>query len=189
MPLQFLLERRSVVAAQLVEPGPNSGQITDIIRAAIRVPDHKALAPWRFVVFTGEARRDFGAAIAAIHERNQNGDCSSRSVENERNRLLRAPVVIAVVVRHVESTKVPQSEQILSAGAACQNILHAAKALGYAGQWVTEWIAYDEAVHHLLRLDETESVAGFIYIGSASQSPNERPRVAPEDVMTYWKKR
>lgn len=186
MPLQFLLTRRSVVAAQLEEPGPDRSGIIEIIRVAIRVPDHKALVPWRFLIFTGEARADFGREICKIYESRQDDDCRERSLENERNRFLRAPVVIAVISSPVESIKVPQSEQLLSAGAACQNILHGAKALGYAGQWVTEWVAYDKEVHQLLHLEETETVAGFIYIGTASQVPNERIRVAPEDVMTDW---
>ena len=99
---------------------------------------------------------------------------------------LRAPVVIAVISSVVESIKVPHSEQLLSAGAACINILHGARAQGYAAQWVTEWIAYDEHVREVLHLQDEQTVAGFIYIGSAEQIPGERPRVQPEDVMSYW---
>ena len=84
---------------------------------------------------------------------------------------MRAPVVIAVISNPVTSEKVPASEQLLSAGASCQNILHAAKALGFSAQWITEWIAYDQQVADLLRLEETESVAGFIYIGTAIAPP------------------
>ncbi len=187
MPLQFLLKRRSVVASQLKEPGPDKAQIKELIRAAIRVPDHKALTPWRFLVFTGDARVDFGRSIADIYEQAHNGECLPRHLENERNRFARAPVVIAVISKPVESEKVPASEQLLSAGASCQNILHAARALGFGGQWITEWIAYDLQVAALLRLEKTESVAGFIYIGTPAIVPKERPRVEPEDLMSYWK--
>ena len=186
MPLQFLLKRRSVVASQLQEPGPDRGQITQLIRAAIRVPDHKALAPWRFLVFTGDARAQFGQSIAQIYEQAHKGDYLPRHIENERNRFLRAPVVIAVISSPVESETVPISEQLLSAGASCQNILHAAKALGFSAQWITEWIAYDQQVANLLHLDGTESVAGFVYIGTAAMVPKERPRIDPEKLMTYW---
>ena len=187
MSLQFLLKRRSVVASQLTEPGPNEDEITQIVRAAIRVPDHKALTPWRFLVFKGEARVQFGRAIAELFERQQGEGCLERHLDNERNRFLRAPLVIAVISKPVESIKVPVSEQLLSAGAACQNILHGANALGYSAQWITEWIAYDQEVHRLLHLDETETVAGFIYIGTAQEAPKERLRVEPEKLITDWK--
>ncbi len=186
MSLSFLLERRSVVVAQLQEPGPNQNEIVELISAAIRVPDHKALAPWRFLVFSGAARVDFGKKIAAIYERNVGDKRTDRAYENELNRFLRAPVIIAAISSPVESLKVPQSEQLLSAGAACINILHGARKLGYAAQWVTEWIAYDEHVNEVLHLEGHQSVAGFIYIGSNDQIPNERPRVKPQDVMSYW---
>ncbi len=187
MPLQFLLKRRSVVASQLREPGPDSAQITELIRAAIRVPDHKALTPWRFLVFTKDARADFGRAIADIYEQTHGDECLPRHLENERNRFMRAPLVIAVISSPVESEKVPVSEQLLSAGASCQNILHAARALGFGGQWITEWIAYDQQVAKLLRLEKTQSVAGFPYIGTPAIVPKERPRVEPQELMSYWK--
>ncbi len=186
MSLQFLLERRSVVAARLEEPGPDAAQIVELIRAAVRVPDHKALAPWRFLVFAGDARAEIGHRIAAIYARNETGERKERAIESERNRFLRAPVVIAVVASPVESETVPQSEQLLSAGAACQNLLHGAKALGFGAQWITEWLAYDAEVHRILHLEEHESIAGFIYIGSTQQAPGERARVSPEQKMTYW---
>ncbi|MCP4933731.1 MAG: nitroreductase [bacterium] len=187
MPLQFLLKRRSVVASQLQEPGPDKTQIKELIRAAIRVPDHKALTPWRFLVFTDDARAQFGEATANIYKNVHKGEFLPRHLVVERNRFLRAPVVIAVISNPVESEKVPTSEQLLSAGASCQNILHAARALGFSGQWITEWIAYDPQVAALLRLKKAESVAGFLYIGTSANEPKERPRVEPEDMMSYWK--
>ena len=104
----------------------------------------------------------------------------------EQKRFLRAPVVIAVISSPVESRKVPRHEQLLSAGAACLNLLHGARALGYAAQWVTEWVAYDKEVADVMGLQEGETVAGFVYVGSAAQVPKERPRVEPKDVMSYW---
>ncbi|MCF6199289.1 MAG: nitroreductase [Hyphomicrobiaceae bacterium] len=186
MPLSFLLKRRSVVVARLQEPGPDKDEIVELIAGAIRVPDHKALAPWRFLVFSGAARADFGKKIAAIYEHNVGEARTDRAYENELNRFLRAPVVIGVISSPVDSIKVPQSEQLLSAGAACMNILHGARALGYAAQWVTEWIAYDAKVDEVLHLEPHQSVAGFIYLGSSSEIPGERPRVKPQDVMSYW---
>jgi nitroreductase len=184
MTLDFLLQRRSVSAALLGEPGPDAGQLDGILRAAIRVPDHKALAPWRFIVFEGAARQSFGARLAAIHAARKPDD--ARGIETERSRLTRAPLVIAVISSPKPSDRVPEWEQLLSAGAACQNILHAAHALGFAAQWVTEWISYDDAVKQLLNLADGERVAGFVYIGTASEKPMERPRAEPKDVVSHW---
>lgn len=184
MTLDFLLQRRSVSAALLGEPGPDAAQLDGILRAAIRVPDHKALAPWRFIVFAGAARLSFGNRLAAIHAARKPED--ARGIEAERNRLAHAPLVVAVIASPKPSDRVPDWEQLLSAGAACQNVLHAAHALGFAGQWVTGWPAYDDAVSQLLGLADGERVAGFIHIGTASERPPERPRAEPREVVSYW---
>jgi nitroreductase len=186
MPLNFLLTRRSVVAARLQDPGPDDAQLETILRAAIRVPDHKALTPWRFIVFKEQARADMGDHLAKIYRQNCQDEPRESQIDMERNRFLRAPVVVAVISTPFESEKVPEIEQLLSAGAACQNMLHAANALGFAGQWVTEWVAYDEKVHHLMGLDSSEKIVGFIYIGSASEAPKERPRIDPKEITSFW---
>jgi nitroreductase len=102
----------------------------------------------------------------------------------ERNRFMRAPVVIAVISDVTENHKIPEWEQILSAGAVCQNLLVAASAMGFAAQWLTEWYAYDRAVKTELGLSPGERVAGFIYVGSAACDAEERPRKAPR--VTRW---
>ena len=183
--LDLLMNRRSVVAANLTEPGPSADELQLILTAGARVPDHGKLAPWRFLVFEGEARAAFGQACAAILS-DEEPDASDARVESERQRFLRAPVVIGVVSKVLENHKIPVWEQHLSAGAVCQNILLAANALGYAGQWLTEWLAYDQKVHDVLGLGEEERVAGFIYLGSAKEDPMERKRPDIGTQIKYW---
>lgn len=183
--LELLLTRRSVVANNLGDPGPDAQQLHQILTAAMRVPDHKKLVPWRFILFEGEARADFGQVLARACKAAEQ-DASATRLETEANRFLRAPVVIAVVSHIVDSPAVPEWEQILSAGAACQNLLHAATALGFSAQWITEWYAYDAAVRAALRLAENERVAGFVYIGSARKAPSERDRPDIDDVVSQW---
>ena len=173
--LQLLLTRRSVKAIEMVEPGPDSDELDLILRAATRVPDHGKLGPWRFLRFTGEARRDFGQVLVDAWRAAHPEDDEAR-VELERGRLLRGPVVVAVVSSVLPDHKIPVWEQVLSAGAVCMNMLTAAHASGYVAQWLTEWYAYDEQVRAALGLGADERVAGFIYLGSPLQPPKERIR-------------
>jgi nitroreductase len=173
--IDLLLARRSVSANALGEPGPSAAEIELILKAASRVPDHKKLVPWRFLLFQGEARAAFGKVLAEIC-REEATDPGAFRLENEAKRFLRAPLVIAVISRVVKNPAAPEWEQILSAGAACQNLILAATALGYGAQWITEWCAYSEGVRQALSLAENERVAGFVYIGTAKETPEERER-------------
>jgi len=183
--LDLLLTRRSVKATMLAEPGPTPDQLTTILTAAARVPDHKKLAPWRFILFQGDARKAFGAVLVEAC-RVEEKDPSAFRLENEAARFLRAPTVIAVISRVVPTPGAPEWEQILSVGAACQNTILAATALGFGAQWITEWYGYSETVCQALKLAPNERVAGFVYIGTAKEKPDERERPALADIVSVW---
>jgi nitroreductase len=183
--IDLLLKRRSVVANKLGEPGPGPGELELILTAAARVPDHKKLVPWRFVLFEGEARAAFGEVLREACAAEQ-ADPSEGRLELERQRFLRAPVVVAVISRVREVPGAPEWEQILSAGAACQNMLVAAAALGYASQWITEWYGYSPRVAAALGMGDNDRVAGFVYIGAAREKPEERDRPNLADIVTRW---
>ena len=183
--LDHLLTRRSVLANALGEPGPDAAQIRQLLTAAARVPDHKKLVPWRFVLFQGEAREDFGRMLAQICQMEELEPTALR-LEAEAKRFLRAPLVIAVISRISQTHVVPEWEQILSAGAACQNLVVAASSMGFGAQWITEWYAYSERVGEVLDLADGERVAGFVYIGTAQEKPKERARPALDDIVTAW---
>ena len=183
--LELLGRRRSVVANAMVPPGPNAEQLEELLAVATRVPDHGKLAPWRFVIFEGEARARFGQVLAGRYAE-LNPDAELRHVEVEAGRFLRAPVVICVISRAAPHPKIPEWEQVLSAGAVCQNLLVAATAMGFASQWITEWYAFDEKTCAAIGLEAHERVAGFVYIASASEPPGERARPALSDVVSRW---
>jgi nitroreductase len=183
--LAHLLKRRSVSANSLGEPGPTESEIQAILTAASRVPDHKKLAPWRFILFQGEARKAFGEVLAAVVKREED-DASPFRLDTEAKRFLRAPLVIAVISRVVPNAAAPEWEQVLSAGAACQNLLVAATALGFGATWITEWYGYSESVREALKLAANERVAGFVYIGTAKEKPEERERPKLADIVTSW---
>ncbi len=177
--------RRSGGKQMIGSPGPDPTELEEILRVAARVPDHRRLEPWRFIVFEGEARREFGARLAAIHAADH-PDATERDMADARALPLRAPVVIAVISSPDPDHKTPVWEQELSAGAVCQNLLLSANAAGWAGVWLTEWIAYDRAVSVELGLTTHERVAGFIYLGTAKANPPERPRPDMPGKISRW---
>lgn len=184
--IDLLLSRRSVSANSLGEPGPSAAELELILRAASRVPDHKKLVPWRFLLFQGEAREAFGKVLAEVCA-TEESDPGAFRLENEAKRFLRAPIVIAVISRVVKNPAAPEWEQVLSAGAACQNLILAATALGYGVQWITEWYGYSKGVRKALSLADNERVAGFIYIGTPEEKPDERERPKLSDIVMDWR--
>ena len=183
--LDLLRTRRSVVAKVMVPPGPSAEQLETLLEIAARVPDHGKLVPWRFVIFEGDARARFGDVLARRFAE-LNGDADEEQIALEAGRFTRAPVVICVVSRTAPHPKVPEWEQVLSAGAVCQNLLIASSAMGFASQWITEWYAFDEVTRAAIGLGDDEKVAGFIYIASASEPPGERARPVLDDVVSRW---
>jgi nitroreductase len=184
--LDLLLRRRSASAKGLGEPGPSEEQVQLILQAGVRVPDHGKLAPWRFLLFSGEGRAEFGALLARIIAERE-PDAGDFRLEMERKRFLRAPLVIGVISSPNAGKPVPEWEQRLSSGAVCQNMVIAATALGFGVQWITEWYAYDEAVNQALGLAEQERVAGYLYFGSRTESLRDRERPDPTKLAQAWR--
>lgn len=180
----FLALRRSTGKLCLSDPGPNAAQLDELLRVAVRVPDHRRVEPWRFVVIEGDARRQLGDQIATIASARK--DLTSAEKEHAGGLLLRAPLVIAVVSSPNPTHKTPVWEQELSTGALCYNLLLAARAAGFGVAWLSEWIAYDRAVAGRLGLAAEERVAGFLYIGTATADAPERPRPDLAAKVTRW---
>jgi nitroreductase len=173
--IDLLKTRRSFKPVELTGPAPSAAEIDTLLTVASRVPDHGKLTPWRFIVFEGEARSAAGDAIVrAFYAKYP--DAKPEQAEAERARLTRAPLVIAVVSRAAPHVKIPEWEQVLSAGAAAMNLVLAAHALGFGASWITEWYAYDRAVLDALGLAPHEKIAGFVHIGHPPGVPEDRPR-------------
>lgn len=182
---EFLLKRRSIVVRNMVEPGPSDDDLEKILRAGMRVPDHGRLTPWRFLTIRGDARDKMGKILGTAF-RKENPDCIDEQVEIEEERFTRAPIVVAVISRTQPEHKIPEWEQILSSGAACQNMLTAALGMGYAAQWITEWYAYNDDVKAALGLEVNDRVAGFLYLGTRTEEPTDRQRPEYEDIVSEW---
>lgn len=184
--LKLLLSRRSAKVALLAAPGPSAAELETMLTIAARVPDHKRLVPWRFIVFEGEARARFGEVLAATLAKEDKEPPSPVRLETERQRLLRAPLVVAVVSRVVETPGAPELEQLLSCGAAAYNLCLAANAMGYGTCWITEWYAFSKGVATALGLQANERVAGFVYIGTEAEKQLDRERPVMAQIVSRW---
>jgi nitroreductase len=183
--LDLLKTRRSVKPMQLTGPGPSAEEIETLLTIAARVPDHGKLVPWRFIVFEGDGRAAAGEKIAAAFAADH-PEATADQIAFERQRLARAPLVIAVVSRAGLHVKIPEWEQIMSAGAAAMSLVFAAHALGYAANWITEWYAYDRRVLEALGLSPQERIAGFVHIGRPVRPAEDRPRPPLSDIVTRF---
>ena len=183
--LELLKIRRSVKPREMSGPGPSTEELDTILTIGARVPDHGKMAPWRFILFEGDARARAGNVIANVFAR-KNPAAPAAEIEVEKRRLMDAPLVIAVVSFTRPHPKVPAWEQELSAGASAMNIVTAATALGYGANWLSGWFAYDRDVLDGLGLKQEEKLAGFIHIGTPSKATEDRPRPALSDIVTRF---
>ena len=183
--LELLKTRKSISAPFLAEPAPSEAQLAEILTIAARVPDHGKLTPWRFILFRGASRRQAGEALATLFAA-KNPDADEKKREEERNRLAQAPLVVAVVSKVAPHPKIPEVEQLLSAGNAAMNVVLAAHALGFAAQWTTGWIAYDEDAGRILGLKPGERFVAFVHIGTSTVPPTDRPRPNLADIVSEW---
>jgi nitroreductase len=183
--LQLLKTRRSVKPIELTGPAPTEAEIDTLLGIASRVPDHGKLAPWRFIVFEGDARIAAGEEIAAVFAADH-ADATPDQLAFERMRLARAPLVVAVVSRAAPHVKIPEWEQQLSAGASAMSLVFAAHAMGFAASWITEWYAYDRRVLDALGLAPNERIAGFVHIGRPVKPPEDRDRPKLEAIVTRY---
>jgi len=185
--LDLLLTRRSVLAKNLGEPGPDEESLQKILSAGIRVPDHGRAEPWRIQVLRKDAQRALAETCVGIFKR-ENPSAADVQIEVERQRPQRSPVLL-VVTSHPDPqkfAKVPEIEQTLSSAAVCQNILIATRAVGYDAQWVTDWPAYHPQIRVALGHQADTRIVGFIHVGTAVERPNERQRPEFDAIVSEW---
>ncbi len=180
--MEALLSRKST--AQIEEPAPGSEDLEKIFQAALRAPDHGCIRPWRFIYFQGDMRAELGEIFceALLKER---PDATEAVLEKEKNKPFRAPLVIAVIAKVQEQSKIPVIEQILSAGAAAQNIMIAAHALGYAGIWRSGSPCFNDHVRARLGAYGEDQIVGFLYLGTAKSHP-PMPDVPAAEYVMEW---
>ena len=183
--LQFLKTRKSPQSGFLGEPGPSEAQLMEMLAVASHVPDHGKLAPWRFIVVSGDARREAGELLGAIF-RARTPDAPAAKIEAETKRFLGAPVTVVVVSTAAPHVKIPEWEQVLSAGNAALSLLFAAHALGYSAHWTTGFVAYDAEARRAMGLQDWERIVAVVEIGTRTAPASERPRPDLAGIVTRW---
>ncbi|MGV6874502.1 nitroreductase family protein [Pseudochelatococcus sp. B33] len=188
--LKRLERRRSAAPLLLAEPGPDADMLRRLITIAMRVPDHGKLEPWRFIVLAGDARHEAARRLGAVYDGenpDESADKRAKQIEKTAATLTAAPVAVIVVSRADPEARKPEWEQILSAGAACMNLLTAATLAGFDGVWLTGWPAYSEGAKRVFGIGEKERVAGIVHIGTASEAQKDRSRPDFDEKVTFWK--
>jgi nitroreductase len=183
--IELLKTRRSVKPRDMTGPGPSPADLDTILTIGARVPDHGKLAPWRFIVFEGDARFRAGEIIAGVFA-SKHPQATAAEIEVERRRLTDAPLVIGIVNFTRPHPKVPAFEQELSAGASAMNIVTAASALGYGACWLTGWFVFDRDVLDGLGLNPEEKLVGLVHIGNISKPSEDRPRPTLSEIVTRF---
>ena len=180
--IDFLLTRRSRAAKTLTPERPDEAALATMLAAAVRVPDHGMLTPWRFLQIEREAMP--GLAEAARRRMGALGS-DAAAAEKAANQFAMGGLIVAVVSAPVASAKIPRWEQELSAGAVCATLLNAALALGWGANWLTGPLARDDGfLAEALGLAPGETVAGFVHIGGEGARPAERRRPDPAALVT-----
>jgi len=182
---EFLQNRRSTKIKHMVAPAPSGDELKEILTTASRIPDHKKLVPFRFVIFEGDTRAEFGQKLYDVFKQD-NPDATPQQLEFERERFTRAPLVIGVISCVKENQKVPYWEQVLTAGAVAYNLCLSANTHGYGTNWVTEWYSYHPSINAELKLGEGETIAGFVYIGTETEENSDRDRPNIGHITKYW---
>lgn len=180
--VEFIQGRHS--QAKLIEPAPAAAELEDLLKCAMRAPDHGMLRPWRYLVLTGEARHQLGQAWAEAMAEAET-DATPAALEKARNCTARAPMIIVAVTSVKDHPKVPAIEQHISTGAGVAYLLLALQAQGYGGYWRTGAMAYDPKVKASLGLAEHEAITGFLYVGTPSSPGSAKPMPDLSEHVSY----
>ena len=181
--LDFLLTRRSRPAKTLTTPVPDRAALTPLLTAAARTPDHGKLEPWRFLVLSKPALARLAGMVPA---RGAALGIDPDKITKAQDQFGNADLAVAVICSPKHSDKIPQIEQVYSAGAACLALVNAALATGWGANWLSGWASHDRIfITDGLGLAAHETIAGFVHIGTETNAPPERPR--PDlDTITTW---
>jgi nitroreductase len=183
-PATLLATRRSGKPRDMIAPGPSPAQLRVVLEAAIRVPDHGKLAPWRFVIIDKDQRDALSDLLTSAY-RTEKPDAGRLEIEAMDQFARQAPCLVVALSTPVIDSKIPVWEQELSVGAACMQLLNAVHAQGFVGGWLTGWPAYSESVRDAFG-GEHDRIAGFIFIGTAGRAQEERPRPDYDSVVQRW---
>ncbi|HSN31486.1 MAG TPA: nitroreductase [Ideonella sp.] len=179
--LTLIASRHNVSPKRLAAPGPTPEQLRTLLAAAAAAPDHGLLTPWRFVVVpTGQRHRLAEAFALALVDRDP--AATPAQIEAAREKAHRAPLLLLAVARlGPDDPDVPAAERLVSLGAAIQNLLLAAHAMGYGAGLTSGRAMTSPRLRELFALADGELPVCCINVGTVgSHRPPRRNRPDPE---------
>ena len=177
--------KNRVSTPRLTEPAPAGEILENIKQAAMRAADHRMLRPWRFLVIEGGSRNKLGRLFAEAKAAD-NGPISAEEAANWANKAHRAPMIIVAIASCKEDEKVPEIEQVISAGCCVQNMLNAAFAQNVGAVWRTGDFAYHPVVRDGLGIREHEKIVGYLYLGTPQGRQKLVPEIDTEQFFSNW---
>lgn len=162
--LELIRVRRSINQAFLKPDAVAPHMIEAMLGAAMYAPSHGRTDPWRFTVFTGEARRALGETFATSYKLGVSAD--KYKTENEtaqRERVWLAPVWISIGME--PSGRFPEWEEIAAVSCAVQNMNLVAASYGLGCYWTSGIVTLHENTVNFLGLEPPAKTLGFLYIG------------------------
>lgn len=184
--LDLLLNRRSASQKVLGLPAPDDEQLQTLLQAAVSVPDHGRLRPWRFIVFKSEQLHALGALFAKALKQREGDSIDAKKLEAYSKKPLRAPLIIGVVSCIQEQSKIPKQEQLMSASLAAQHIQLAAQAMGFSSIWLSGINCFDTTIRDGLSIQQNEEVIAYLYIGTETSKGRAPKRPDAMDFVTFW---
>ena len=181
--LEAIQTRNSVPL--LTDPAPTSEEMSEVYKGALRAPDHARLRPWKFIEVTGDSR-DKLAKIFIDTANALNSDLSENEISKLEKAPHRAPMVIILAANIKEHPKVPEIEQIISLGAAAQNILLGIHEIGYSAVWRTGNMAFNPEITKFLGLEENFKIIGYLYVGTSTGKEKPIPELEIQDFLEVW---
>ena len=194
--IELLLQRQSTPV--LTAPAPSDTDLTTLLSAGMRVPDHAGLKPWHFHVISGQGLQrlsdlyveatthDMAVKTGLIEGTSLDEHALNEKMAKVAKMPFRAPMIIVISTKYVEHNKVPAQEQLVASGCCAHAMQMAAFALGYGAMWRTGDLAYNDTVKQGLGLEEGNDIAGFLYIGTPTKTPHIKPAKSYQDKVTFW---
>lgn len=176
----LIASRQNISAKRLVAPGPDAGQLHAMLSLAAAAPDHGQLTPWRFVVVPAEQRERLAEVFSrALLDRDP--AATAEQLRSAHEKAHRAPLLLVVVARlGASEPDIPPLERMVAVGAAVQNVLLGAHALGFGAGLTSGQAMRSPRLHALLQLAQGEAPVCCINVGTVSQrKPASRVRPDP----------
>jgi nitroreductase len=183
---EIVINRRSTKPADLNGKLIDDQQIRQLLELANWAPSHGLTEPWRFIVYSGEAVRQFCRHQAEQYKQSSPPDkFNSAKYEKQAHNGDLASHLIVVYMKRGSNPNIPALEEICATAAAADNILLGAEVLGIAVLWSTGGTVSQPIMKEDLGLGSEDVILGLLYLGYTDEPPRPGKRT-PVTEKTKW---